>query len=247
MRITDIPPGRDQQAIPPGSARRPERAIHGSRDDTISKNSAHALKKPGTLRRKKLNYNSREIRSSLVRAVRSQTAGLVLNTAKSKLVSLLKCKGCGMYNENELNAAIGHARRMVRCAKLKLRNLTMEEQQQLRNEKAAERESGDPGMEELQKAMRIKQRKLALEQKRRIHRNLEYARMNQADEEFRSRQAREQRDEKATSADVMDPAEPSLDPVFSAAPISGSGIDISGSGADTALAGAAGGSIDIGL
>lgn len=152
------------------------------------------IPKPAPIRKKKLNYNSREIRGFLLRAVRSQTAGLVLNTAKSKLVSLLKCKGSGMYNENELNAAIGHARRMVRCAQLKLRNLTKEEQQQARNEKAIQKEAADPHLDHLQKNLRLKQRKLALEQKRRMHRNLEMAKLNQADREYKNRQARDQRE-----------------------------------------------------
>lgn len=158
------------------------------------KKQSAGIPKPAPIRQKKLNYNSREIRGFLLRAVRSQTAGLVLNTAKSKLVSLLKCKGTGMYSENELNAAIGHARRMVRCAQLKLRNLTKEEQQQARNEKAIQKEAADPHLDKLQKTLRRKQRKLALEHKRRMHRNLEMAKLNRADEEYRNRQTRDHRE-----------------------------------------------------
>lgn len=152
------------------------------------------LKSNSSMRKKKLNYNSREIRSALMRASKSQSAGMVLSSAKSKLVSLLKCKGCGMYNESELNTAIVHARRMVQCAKLKVRHLSKEEQEQKKNEDTA-REEGKGGMERLQKEMRYQQRKMALARKRRMHRQLERIKMDQADEEYKNKSAQNQREQ----------------------------------------------------
>lgn len=156
------------------------------------------LKPKSNMRRKKLNYNSREIRSALMRASKSQSAGMVLSTAKSKLVSLLKCKGCGMYNESELNTAIVHARRMVQCAKIKVRHLSKEEQEERRNEKAAQ-EEGKGGMERLQKEMRYQQRKMALARKRRMHRQLERIKMDQADEEYKNKSAQNQKEQGTVS------------------------------------------------
>ena len=51
--------------------------------------------------KKHVNYNPREIRSALMRATKSQSAGQVLCQARSKLANLAKCKGTGMYNESE--------------------------------------------------------------------------------------------------------------------------------------------------
>ncbi len=160
--------------------------------------SYQKLKSNSNMRKKKLNYNSREIRSALMRASKSQGAGMVLSSAKSKLVSLLKCKGCGMYNESELNTAIVHARRMVQCAKLKVRHLSKEEQEQRKNEKAAQ-EEGKGGMERLQKEMRYQQRKMALERKRRMHRQLERIKMDQADEEYKNKSAQNQKEQGTVS------------------------------------------------
>ncbi len=76
--------------------------------------------------KKHVNYNPREIRSALMRATKSQSAGQVLCQARSKLANLAKCKGTGMYNESELSSAIIHAKRMVSCAKMKTKNLKQE-------------------------------------------------------------------------------------------------------------------------
>lgn len=162
-------------------------------------NGYGAQKSKSQTRKKKLNYNSRDVRFALARAVKSQSAGMVLSSAKSRLVSLLKCKGTGMYEENELNAAITHARRMVRCAQLKVRNLKKEEAQQRRNEKAARDEDKDQGIEQFQKALRQKQRKLELAKKRRMHRILERAKMEQADDEYKAKQIQNQKEKDGSS------------------------------------------------
>lgn len=79
--------------------------------------------------KKKLNYNHREISNMLLRAKRSQSAAAVLSTAKSKYASLKKTTATGQYNRREVANAINHARRMIQCAELKLRNLKEEERE----------------------------------------------------------------------------------------------------------------------
>ncbi len=193
----------------------PKTFIGSSKDDAAAADSVYQrLKrlqeayKKARAQKKKLNYNSREIRSALMRAVKSQSAGMVLSSAKSKLIGLLKCKGTGMYEENELNAAITHARRMVRCAQLKVRNLTKEERQKHRDRKSFESDCKDTNMEQLQRALRQKQRKLALVKKRRMHRNLERMKMDQADEEYKQKQAQNQAQSKQTSTAITNYSAP---------------------------------------
>lgn len=156
-----------------------------------SKSSAFRTQKTkGRIYKKGLNYNPREIRTALLRASKAVSAGKVLSTAKVKLSSLLKCKGTGQYEDSELNAAIIHARKMVRCAQLKARNLRKEEQMQHRFEKAAENDKKEQVLDKLERVEREKNRRLELTRKRRINRNEEKRKLDEADMEYKSRQLR---------------------------------------------------------
>lgn len=138
--------------------------------------------------RKKVSYNPREVRNALLRACTSQSAGTVLTTAKSKLGSLLKCKGTGQYEESQLSAAILHAKRMVRCAQMKVRNLRSEEQTQLRIEQEVKMEKQRRTLKRRQIAAREKMRQMELSHRRRSNRNQEKCKMNEADSEYEKRQ-----------------------------------------------------------
>ena len=54
---------------------------------------------------KRLQYNPREISSQIMRASRLQSASQVLVRAKGKLASVLRCKGTGQYNEEDIRIA----------------------------------------------------------------------------------------------------------------------------------------------
>lgn len=90
------------------------------------------------VKKKHLNYNHREISARIVRASKSKSAALVLASARTKLSTLRRCEGTGMYNERELSNAILHARRMVQVASKKVKNLKEEEMEK----KNMEREEG---------------------------------------------------------------------------------------------------------
>lgn len=160
--------------------------------------------------KKKLNYNPREIRSALLHASKAQSAATVLCQAKSKLSVLLKCKGTGQYDETELTNAIIHARRMVRCAQIKTRNLKQEEQQQKRYAKEAQAEEQSrksdiklrvkqeernleqrEHIEKLQKVQKQKTRNQELIRKRRMHRLMEKGKMDEADMEYKKNMSRD--------------------------------------------------------
>lgn len=153
--------------------------------------------------RKRLNYNHREISGQLAQAKKAQSAATVMVRAKSKLASLLRCVGSGQYDYNELNNAIAHARRMVRCAQLKVKNLKAEEmeekgQQKKNNGKKARREGEvrrrvaqkerelehKLAIEHLQEVMREKTERQRMMEKRKMHRREEQGKINEADMKY---------------------------------------------------------------
>lgn len=154
-------------------------------------------------KKKPVKYNPREIRNALLQVSKSQSAGKVLCQAQAKLTNLLKCKGTGQYNESELTNAIIHAKRMVRCARMKTQNLKQEEQLQRKQRKEARAEKQqqkndikvrvkqkeqnlrqEVKLEKLQKLQKQRQKQFELEQRRRLHRILEKGEMDEADLEY---------------------------------------------------------------
>lgn len=156
-----------------------------------------------TAKKKALNYNCREIASQLMRATKARSAGVVLTKAKNKLTMLQRCKGSGQYNSSEVNAAIAHAKRMVKCAKLKVGNLKQEEdlaktrerkltsmrQQQKAETKAASVQEENQTLqkeaaEELNQMMSEKTFCRELSRKRRMHRNEERDKILEAEMKY---------------------------------------------------------------
>ncbi len=84
---------------------------------------------------KRLQYNPREISSQIMRASRLQSASQVLVRAKGKLASVLRCKGTGQYNEEDIRIASLHASKMVKCARKKVENLREEDLMKRRSNK----------------------------------------------------------------------------------------------------------------
>lgn len=156
-----------------------------------------------TKTKKQLNYNHREISGQLLRAKKAQNAANVLTRAKSKLAVLQRQAGSGQYDTREIANAMAHARRMVRCAQLKVRNLRSEEQeqkahnregnaceQQRKNEvkrRVAQKEreiESKVALEEMQAVTKEKRERSEMVQKRRMHRNQERSRINEADMKY---------------------------------------------------------------
>lgn len=214
-------------------------SIQGSISTRSTKNNTKVPKKNSQNKGKKknVNYNPREIRSALSRVKKAQSAGQVLAQAKGKLANLLKAKGTGQFNETELAAAIIHARRMVRCAQMKTRNLKQEEQLQKRHAKEAKAEEQQQEndiklrvkrkeqnlkqkarMEKSQRTQKQKRQQQELMQKRRIHRNMEHEKMEEADLEYKKNMGNA-----ANSSDSMELA-------YSYVPIEGVELQLSEDG-----------------
>lgn len=175
---------------------------------STKKRSPVSKKSNSKAKKKNVNYNPREIRSALLRAKKAQSSGQVLAQAKGKLVSLLKIKGTGQYNETQLTAAIIHARRMVRCAQMKTQNLKQEEQLQKRHAKEAKAEEQQQKndiklrvkrkeqnlkqkakSEKIQRNQKQKRQQQELMQRRRLNRNKELGELDEADLEYKKNMA----------------------------------------------------------
>ena len=193
-------------------------SVNVSRKKNNRCSSYHKQNNQKKLPKKRLNYNPREIRNSLMLANKSQSAGRVVCQAKAKLSSLLKCKGTGMYNERELANAVIHARRMVYCAQMKNRNLKKEEQLQKRYAKQEEAEEQKQRrevkrkvqqkqhvleqklkMEKLQKMRRQKQHHEEVIRKRRMNRLAEKGKMDEADMEYQKNMDRDSQSDSAAN------------------------------------------------
>lgn len=78
-------------------------------------------------KRKRLNYNYRDVSGRILRAKTSVSATKVVTHARTMVAMLRRKYGSGEYNDRDLEIAIIHAEKMVRIAKKKLKNLRMEE------------------------------------------------------------------------------------------------------------------------
>lgn len=152
---------------------------------------------------KKLNYNHKEVSGQILKAKKAQSAAVVLNRAKSKLANVQRAAGTGQYDEKEVATAIAHARRIVRCAQLKVRNLKEEEAEQQghkkeSSEKAQQKQNeikrqiaqkerellSKAAMEQMQLVQQEKSRRQGMLQKRRMHRNEELGKIKEADMKY---------------------------------------------------------------
>lgn len=91
------------------------------------KRAQKSSQKKKTKKKKKVDYDAHEIATLLTRATHSMGVGEILVRANSRLQQLQLCVGSGEYDINELRAAIAHAKKMVKCARKKMRNLQEEE------------------------------------------------------------------------------------------------------------------------
>lgn len=123
---------------------------------------------------KKLSYNSNELTSILLRTKNSRSADMVLTRAYQKLVNVIKCKSTGEYNENEVAIAIIHAKKVIKCAKMRVENFKKEEKMKKKTEESVRRKQ-----EELARKL-----KTELEKRKKKNRVNEYAEINKANNEY---------------------------------------------------------------
>lgn len=76
---------------------------------------------------KKLRYNYKDISSQIMRSKTSQSAKQVASKARREVLRLRRAKAGGQYDEEEVDAALEHAKSMERVAKKKAAHLQQEE------------------------------------------------------------------------------------------------------------------------
>lgn len=153
--------------------------------------------------KKSLNYNAKQLSSQILRATKSRTASAALYKAKSTVNNLQRCLKTGEYDDGEVEIALAHAKRMVKCAQSKVSNLKQEEslQRKYEREKSAKelqqksevkrrvhQKENDlkqkMAAEEIQQLQKEKSRHQEIIRKRHMHRNEERGKINEADMKY---------------------------------------------------------------
>ena len=138
-----------------------------SRMQSIKRKNGVSQSKKTKKKKKNLKYNAREISGQLLRSVKSVSAGQVLIRAKGKVAQLQRCAATGDYDERAVSAALNHAKRMVKAAKMKVKHLKSEE----RLEKKGKKRKPQTHMRVEQKEKQLLQQEL--KKIRRKHRGAE--------------------------------------------------------------------------
>lgn len=136
-------------------------------------------KKTDNRPKKKLNYNEREISSQILRASKYRSAAEVYTRARSKFGFLKRCEATGQYNAGELRAALNHAQKMVRCAKMKMTHLKEEEREDTKRKRTEKRKPKRVKEAEVMELREKRQKHRLKERKKILEANLEYLKEKQ--------------------------------------------------------------------
>lgn len=101
--------------------------LAGSQSYANALSTSRTKAKDTALKLKKLRYDFKGISSQIVRSKTSSSARLAVSKAKREVVRLKRLQGNSEYDDEELQAAISHAKSMERVAKKKVRHLLEEE------------------------------------------------------------------------------------------------------------------------
>ena len=82
-----------------------------------------SISKPGNKKKKRINYNYRELSNQLMRARTSMGASQVLVRAFQRVGILQRQYRSGDYNENEARRALIHAESIARVARKRVKHL----------------------------------------------------------------------------------------------------------------------------
>lgn len=185
-----------------GAGERDEKARAGVKDERTGagvsvsvSGRVRAKAKSKNRIRKRLNYNSREISSQILRAGSAVSATQVLIRAKGKLAAVKRAAANGDYDRNEVRAAVSHASRMVTCAQKKVRHMKKEE---LIRHKGKTNKVSFGRRERKRELLRMELRKL-----KRKHRNDEATDIRQADLHYIKQKIRQQQREAEERMEAM--------------------------------------------
>ena len=157
------------------------------------------VRSSGGTSKKQLNYNHRDISGQLLRAKKPQSASAALTRAKSNVSMLQRAAASGQYDSKEVANALAHARRMVRCAQLKVRNLREEEREQ---QSVQKENSGKSQQKEHEVKRRVAQKERQLKQKVAIENTQEVLQQKKKKNEMAQKQQRHRSQERGKIAEA---------------------------------------------
>ena len=103
------------------------RIISQAQDYSRQLKTQRSKDKQTSLEKKKVQYNYRAISGQLVRCKKSTNASMVASKAKREVMRLKRLSRSGQYDEEDIQAALDHAKSMERVAKKKVAHLRQEE------------------------------------------------------------------------------------------------------------------------
>ncbi|MDE7313857.1 MAG: hypothetical protein K2N87_19905 [Eubacterium sp.] len=107
-----------------------------------------SVSKSSKKKTKRLNYNFKSISSQILLSKTSNSAGKAVTKARGTVAMLLRKVRSGEYDDQELEHAIIHARKMERIAKKRMRHLKQEEEIEQKGKSAKMEDELLDGMEE---------------------------------------------------------------------------------------------------
>lgn len=116
--------------------------LDGSVAGTIS------VSKSAPKKKKRLNYNFKSISSQILLSKTSNSAGKAVTKARGTIAMLLRKVRSGDYDDQDLEHAIIHARKMERIAKKRMRHLKQEEEIEQKGKSAEFEDEVLDGLEE---------------------------------------------------------------------------------------------------
>ena len=111
-----------------------------------------------------VNYSFRKVSAAIARAKNVNQASNALTSANSALSALRRKSASGQYNDDELQIAINHAKKMVRVARKKVQNIRRESQMESDDKGTVHRKHNETGQKIVRRRKQADEKEDALQE-----------------------------------------------------------------------------------
>ena len=111
-----------------------------------------------------VNYRFRKVSAAIARAKNVNQASNALTSANSALSALRRKSDSGQYNDDELQIAINHAKKMVRVARKKVQNIRRESQMESDDKGTVHRKQNETGQKIVRRRKQADEKEDALQE-----------------------------------------------------------------------------------
>lgn len=111
-----------------------------------------------------VNYSFRKVSAAIARAKNVNQASNALTSANSALSALRRKSASGQYNDDELQIAINHAKKMVRVARKKVQNIRRESQMESDDKGTVHRKQNETGQKIVRRRKKADEKEDALQE-----------------------------------------------------------------------------------